>query len=93
MSSYYTKRRYVVYSCVFLLYLGCGIIFRQIYRRIKFTFAEYNTLYIDHYSEKQMELNDKPTKREFYKLYNNAPYSMTIGNVALRLNIKLLSDF
>jgi len=90
--SFLPKRHYVVLGHLLKFYLERGLRLVKVHRGSKFTASPYFAPYIEHNSQKRKENKDDPTKKDFYKLMNNAPYGKTIENVARRSDIRLCND-
>ena len=82
--SFLPKRHYVVLGRLLEFYLNRGMRLVRVHRAIKFTASPYFKPYIDHNATKRKQCGGDPTKKDFYKLMNNAPYGKTIENVAKR---------
>ena len=90
--SFLPKKHYVVLGHLLRFYLDRGLKLVKVHRGIKFTATPYFAPYIAHNSQRRKENKDDPTKKDFYKLINNAPYGKTIENVARRSDIRLCND-
>ena len=64
----------------------------KVHRGIKFIGLAYLAGYIKHNTEMRQAKRGDETKKNFYKLMNNAPYGKTIENVAKRSDIRLIVD-
>ena len=62
----------------------------KVHRVIKFTALDYLSAYIKHNTEMRQANRGDETKKNFFKLMNNAPYGKTIENVAKRTDIRLI---
>ena len=62
----------------------------KVHRGIKFTGLANLAGYIKHNTEMRQANRGDETKKNFYKLMNNAPYGKTIETVAKRSDIRLI---
>ena len=88
--SFLPRLRYTEFGQNLQFYLSHGM--KLTNRGIKFSGLTYLTGYIKHNTEKRQANRGDETKKNFYKLMNNAPYGKTIENVAKRSDIRLIVD-
>ena len=90
--SFLPRLKYKVFGQNLQFYLARGMRLTKVHRGIKFSGLLYLAEYIKHYTEMRYANRADETKKNFYKLMNNAPYGKTIENVAKRTDFRLLVD-
>ena len=88
--SFLPRIRYTTFGQNLQLYLLRGMKHTKVHRAIKFTALDYLSAYIKHNTEMRQANRGDETKKNFFKLMNNAPYGKTIENVAKRTDIRLI---
>ena len=92
ISSFVLCFKYTVFGQNLQFYLSRGMKLTKVHRGIKFTALAYLAAYIKHNTVMRQANRGNETKKNFYKLINNAPYGKTIENVAMRSDICLIVD-
>ena len=90
--SFLPRVKYTVFGQNLQFYLSRGMKLTKVHRGVKFTALPYLAGYIKHNTEMRQANRDDETKKNFFKLMNNAPYGKTIENVAKRSDIRLIVD-
>ena len=90
--SFLPSLKYTVFWQNLQFYLSRGMKLTKVHRGITFTGLAYLAGFIKHNTEMRQANRGDETKKNFYKLMNNAPYGKTIENVAKRSDIRLIVD-
>lgn len=86
------KQKYVVFGPLLHFYLNRGMRLTKVHWGMRFKASPYIKGYIQNNTTRRFKHRNDETKKNFYKLMNNAPYGKTIENVAKRTNIMLVTD-
>ena len=78
---------YVLLGQLLRFYLDREMRLVKLHRGNRFKFLPYVASYIANNTTKRQQFNNDDVKNALYKLMNNAPYGMTIENVARRTYI------
>ena len=90
--SFLPRLKYTVFGENLQFYLARGMKLTKVHRGAKFRALPFLSKYIKHNTEMRYANRDDETMKNFFKLMNNAPYGITIENVAKISDIRLLVD-
>ena len=91
ISSFHTKKNYVVHYRNLKQYLEMGMILKKVHRGIKFYQSEWMKPYITKNADLR-KAAENDFEKDFFKLMNNAVFGKTIENIRRRQNIILVDD-
>ena len=76
----YDKNNYVVQEIIFKKALNCGLMSKNVHKKIQFIQKAWLRLYIDMNTKLKTEAKND-FERDFFKLMNNAVFRKTMKNV------------
>ena len=91
ISSFHTKKNYVVHYKNLKHYLQEGLILKKVHRGIKF----YQSCWMEPYITKNADLRKvakNDFEKDFFKLMNDSVFGKTIENIRKRQNVILVDD-
>ena len=91
ISSFHTKKKYVVHYRNLKQYLEMGLILKKVHRGIQFYQSEWMKPYITKNIELRKEAKND-FEKDFFKLMNNAVFGKTIENIRKRQNVELVDN-
>ena len=91
ISSFHTKKKYVVHYRNLKQYLKMGLILKKVHRGIQFYQSEWMKPYITKNIELRKEAKND-FEKDFFKLMNNAVFGKTIENIRKRQNVELVDN-
>ena len=92
ISSFYTKKNYVVHYKNLKQYLKEGLILEKVHRGIEFYQSSWMEDYITTNTNLRKEAKQNSFKSNYFKLTNNAVFGKTIENIRKRQNVELVDN-